>query len=139
MKTIICYWGNAEIGKTSAIRKVWEKLNLAKLPPRHTSGNDICAILPFCNASVGIASQGDPNSLQSTWLKYLYDENCEIIICASRTKGDTVNTVEHLARTGGYTLVWLSPLSSAAPINLDLLNDLTADMVIELIRKCLNS
>jgi len=138
MKTIICCWGNAGTGKTSAIRKIWERLNLANQPPQYMSGDDICAIVPFCNASVGIASQGDPGSLQQTWLQYLNQANCEVIVCASRTKGGTVNAVEHLAQNGNYALIWLSPLSSANVINHDLLNELTANMVIELIGKCLN-
>lgn len=64
--------------------------------------------------------------------------DCEIIICASRTKGSTVATVEQLAEQYEYKTIWLSPLSSYDGINTDLLNNLTANMIIELIKKCLN-
>ena len=138
MRTIICLWGNAEIGKTSAILSLWGRLNIPNHPPLHSAGKDICAILPFCNSTVGFASQGDPNSMQSDWLQELIAAKCEVIVCASRSKGGTVATVEQLAEQYEYKTIWLSPLSSSNGINTNLLNDLTANMIVELIKKCLN-
>ena len=138
MKTIICLWGGAGIGKTSSIRAVWDRLNISNQPPLHQSADDICAIVPLCNSTIGIASLGDPCSAQDEWLIELMTLDCEIIICASRTKGSTVAIVEQLAEQYEYKTIWLSPLSSYDGINTDLLNDLTANMIIELIKKCLN-
>lgn len=138
MKTIICLWGGAGIGKTSSIRAVWDQLNISNQPSLHQSADDICAIVPFCDSTVGIASQGDPNSLQSDWLQELINAKCEVIVCASRIRGGTVETVEQYAERYEYKTIWLSPLSSSDGINTDLLNDLTANMIIELIKKCLN-
>ena len=63
--------------------------------------------------------------------------DCEIIVCASRTKGSTVDAVEDVAQRGGYVTIWFSPFYSADSVNTNVLNNLTADAVIELIRKCL--
>ena len=137
MKTIICLYGGAGIGKTSSIRAVWDRLNISNQPPLHQSADDICAIVPFCNSTIGIASQGDPCSAQDEWLKELMTLDCEIIVCASRTKGCTVDTVEKVAQKGEYVTIWFSPFYSADSVNTNVLNTLTADAVIELIRKCL--
>ena len=137
MKTIICLWGGAGIGKTSSIRAVWDRLNISNKPPLHQSADDICAIVPFCNSTVGIASQGDPYSAQDEWLEELMNLGCEIIVCASRTKGSTVDAVEDVAQRGEYVTIWFSPFYSSDSVNINVLNNLTADAVIELIRKCL--
>lgn len=137
MKTIICLWGGAGIGKTSSIRAVWDRLNISNQPPLHQSADDICAIVPFCNSTVGIASQGDPYSAQDEWLEELMTLDCEIIVCASRTRGSTVDAVEKVAQRGEYVTIWFSPFYSADSVNTNILNNLTADAVIELIRKCL--
>ena len=137
MKTIICIWGGSGIGKTSSIRAVWNRLNINKQPPLHQSADDICDVVPFSNSTIGIASQGDPCSAQDEWLEELMNLDCEIIVCASRTKGSTVDAVEDVAQRGGYVTIWFSPFYSADPINTNVLNNLTADAVIELIRKCL--
>lgn len=137
MKTIICLWGGAGIGKTSSIRVVWDRLNISNQPPLHQSADDICAIVPFCNSTVGIASQGDPYSAQDEWLEELMNLGCEIIVCASRTKGSTVDAVEDVAQRGEYVTIWFSPFYSSDSVNTNVLNNLTADSVIELIRNCL--
>ncbi len=137
MKTVICLWGLAHIGKSSAIGRLYSDLNFAMQPPLHVSGDDFCAIADFCGCKVGIASQGDPGSFQEAWLDELFAASCEVIVCASRTKGRTVSAVDQRARTNGYVLIWLSPFSSDGPIRTETLNELTADAVIALIRKSL--
>ena len=137
MKTIICLSGKSEIGKTSSIRAIWKRLNDEKQPPLHQSADDICAVVPFCNQTIGIASQGDPCSEQEKWLEELVTLGCEIIVCASRTKGRTVSAVETAAKRGKYVTIWFSPFYSADSVNTNVLNTLTVDAVIELIRKCL--
>ena len=131
MKTIICLWGNAGIGKTSAIQAIYKKLNIEDNPPMSRFGDDFLAIVPFCNSKVGLASMGDPNSEQTKCLDVLKQTGCEVIICA----------LEILAQTGNYKLIWMSPFSSDAAVNFitlrDALNEATANAVIELIRKCL--
>lgn len=138
MKTIICLWGLADIGKTSAIGAIHAKLNFSRNPPIKTAGNDFCAIVEFCGHKIGFASQGDPCSLQESWIDELLNASCEVIVCASRTKGQTVDTVEHRAHKNGYTLIWFSPFSSGDQISTETLNELTADAVIALIRKTIS-
>ena len=142
MKTIICLSGKSNIGKTETIYNVWKKLNQPFAAPMKTanSGKEILAKLMYNNHSIGIETFGDPNSKQSEWIKILIKEECEIIVCASRSYGETVEIVENYARKNGYAIVWASPLftkTAIKKIDHTILKELTADMIIELIKKCL--
>lgn len=133
---MICFWGLADIGKTSAIRHLWNKL-APTATPLYTSGDDICVIADMNGSRVGLESQGDPSSEQDFWLDELIEAECDVIVCASRTKGATVKHVEDKAAEHGYTLVWLSPFSSPEKVVHSRLNEITAEMIIRLINEML--
>ena len=96
-KTVICFWGAGNIGKTESVRALWEKLDTSHKPPLHEINRDICATVDFEGIRVGISSLGDPDSGQEMWLDELVGKECDIIVCASRTKGRTVRAVEERA------------------------------------------
>jgi len=115
-------------------------LNVSGLEPAEEPGDDIYAILDYRNRKIGIASMGDPGSGQEEYLRRMVEEErCEIIVCASRTKGGTVDCVDRYARKYGYRLVWLSPFAGYGQINRNLLNDLSGDAVVRLIGNLLNA
>lgn len=134
MKAMICFWGLSEIGKTPAIKTIWKNLKNDSNPPLDTSSDDICDIVSLDGHKIGIESQGDPDSKQKEWIDKLITEECEIIICASRTKGGTVEIVESRAKDYDYELIWLSPLSSIQiSLHTDL-NSITSESIIKLIK-----
>lgn len=137
MKRIaIAVWGTAGIGKTSTIRRVFDKLNIEGQKPDKTIGLDICAIINLSNGKkIGIESLGDPTSAQPEWIDYLVKNHCDIIICACRTKGDTVDNVANLVNYN-YNMVWLSPFTSES-LEKEILNDISADAIIKLIERCI--
>lgn len=47
MRTIICVWGDAGIGKSSVIKRVFDKLNVPTLNPVKELGDDIVRLI--CN------------------------------------------------------------------------------------------
>lgn len=58
-KIAIAVWGTAGIGKTSTIRRVFDRLNVEGKVP------DICVIINLNNGKeIGIESLGDPDSDQ---------------------------------------------------------------------------
>lgn len=71
----------------------------------HEINRDICATVDFEGIRVGISSLGDPDSEQEMWLDELVGMECDIIVCASRTKGRTVRAVEERAAANGYALI----------------------------------
>lgn len=135
MKRIaIAVWGKAGIGKTSTIRCVFDKLNVEGKVPDKTIGPDICAIIKLNNGKkIGVASLGDPCSDQPKWIDYLVENNCDVIVCACRTKGDTVEIVTNLANYD-YNIVWISPFTNNS-LGIDVLNDISANAIINLIER----
>lgn len=111
---IICLWGRNSIGKTGGIRALWKELNSGNVPLLHEQGCDLCATVQYNGLLVGLASQGDPYSLQEDWLAELIDKSCDVIVCASRSKGETVGIVKKYAKENNYELIWLSPLYVSA-------------------------
>jgi ABC-type lipopolysaccharide export system ATPase subunit len=135
-KTILCLFGPANTGKTSTIRRVDEILQSygAKLVKVLFDENDFSKEYLFRTHKIGILSLGDPGSEQSDYLRQLSNDNCEIIICTSRSKGATCDAVTAIA-TNGYERYWISPLyeyDSRHPLSVDM-HELNAEFIIKAI------
>lgn len=107
-KTIICLYATANCGKTKTIRSLFAKLGGDKI--LLDKSRDIVGVVNFGNKEIGFASEGDPDSPQWENIEPLAQKKCDIIVTASRTKGDTVNNIFDIANKYGYTVVWISPL-----------------------------
>ena len=144
MKTIIAVWGAKNTGKTTAILKTYEKLlDLGAIIEKQTGSlnDDIYAILNYKSKKIGIISMGDPSpneqeSEQGTHLADAATEECDIIICACRTKDETLANI-HKTISKGYDVVWASPLSrgkyNETATNERVLANLFSNTLIELI------
>lgn len=89
----------------------------------------------YRNHKVGILSLGDPGSAQSDYLEQLADDECEVIVCASRSKGATCDAVSKIASRYDERY-WISPLyeyDSNHPLIVDM-HDLNAEFLIKSIR-----
>lgn len=136
-RTIIAIWGNADTGKSSTIKNVYELIkknhkSVTVLYEGPKSTFDITKIIKINEVKIGIESQGDPNSNLFSSLKLFYDEKCEIIICATRTKGNTVNEVMKYERQFKYDVIWLSNLFSSQK-EIKYLNNRSAEFIYTLI------
>ena len=115
-KHIFALKGPANVGKSATLKKVFALLRGAYPaapvqiinPPgidiTVTIEVDITVIIEINGTSVGIESQGDPNSRLPDSIELFKKAKCSIIVCATRTKGGTVTTVENLQPE--FTLVW---------------------------------
>jgi len=96
MKRVIALFGTGESGKTTTLNLVFEKLeeyiSLENLE-YHIDGYDIRRIFTFNGKKVGFETQGDPNSRLGESLKLFKDLNCDIVVCATRTRGSTCDLV----------------------------------------------
>lgn len=109
MKTIICLCGSCDTGKTSTILNLANELSKTyNVTQLHKSGDDICSTVQYNGITLGLASQGDPDSTQDTWLTELTSLSCDIIVCTSRTKGSTADVVRKHAKEKGYGLIRLN-------------------------------
>ena len=140
-KTVIANKGNASTGKSETIKQV-AKLILAAypaaklIPATIDFSKDIKLICNIGDTKIGIESQGDPNSRLPKSLKDFVDADCALIICATRTSGETVKAVSELNTLHGYDVIWMTNYRSWQKGNKDL-NDLSAEHVFELIQRIL--
>jgi RNase H-fold protein (predicted Holliday junction resolvase) len=109
MKRAIALKGRADSGKTFTISKVYELLK-AKYPPIEEEdfkiASDIRVILIIKGFKIGIESQGDPDSRLKNSLNLFIKKECDVIVCATRTRGQTVEAVEKLSKFD-YEIKWL--------------------------------
>lgn len=140
-KTIIAVYGRASEGKSTSIKLVCKKLldefpnAVSNIPKEEISySGDILVIITIGSIRIGIESQGDPKSRMITQetIKYLAEEKCDIILCATRTSGDTVKKVDEIASNYNYRTLWLSTFLGHH-LSHKVLNDQFSDQIIRFI------
>ncbi len=111
-KTIIANYGTENVGKTTSIKLVYNKLhqiitdeNCRDLHSPEDNNGDLCAILTINNVKVGISSLGDKCSEHAAWLDELVGEECDIILAACHDYDDTTNKIYSL-KAKGYQIYW---------------------------------
>jgi Cdc6-like AAA superfamily ATPase len=111
MKTVIAIYGTANTGKSATLKKVYEILR-AKHPnapiTHEIIQHDVRTIIKINGHSIGIESQGDPGGRIFTSISLFAREECDIIVCATRTRGQTVEVVENLKPK--YDIKWIPKL-----------------------------
>ena len=90
----------------------------------------------FRNKKIGILSLGDPESAQDERLDELVNKNCNVIVCASRSKGATCVAVSSKLKPGD-NLYWISPLyeydhSLSSPLQADM-QEFNAQFIVKYI------
>ena len=139
MKQIFGLYGTSNVGKSETIKNVYRKLT-EKYPDfifqkdfKQIIANegDICVIIIINGKIIGIESQGDPNSRIFTSLPIFVKFNCDTILCATRTRGATVDEVEKLK--GTYEIKWVKKNPSENKTNHESDNDKLATDILDLI------
>lgn len=141
-KYVLANQGRANQGKSKSIINITEAL--VKMYPNYSRkdgqldySQDIYIILEINNHLIGIESQGDPNSrLKSSLIKFV-NEKCDIIICATRTCGETVNAVNKL-KNDDYNIIFFTNYRSEM-VDHNILNQFTASDIINFIDKIMSN
>ena len=115
LKKIIALRGVANRGKSCTLKKVYHLLiekypdcNIEYLKDRV----DIRAVLTVNDVKIGLESQGDPGSRLFKSLKLFVTLECQIIICATRSRGATVDAVNNLE--GTYEILWHNQIEESS-------------------------
>lgn len=144
MKTILSIWHSGNKGKTETLRE-FANLLLATYPTNRPifpiptnipNTGDFRLVLETNGIIIGIESQGDPNTnLQNRLFELADNFHCEIILCSSRTRGETVSAVDNLANTRGFQTIWTSTYQIANTTNHNLVNRLKAEHLLDLLQR----
>ena len=114
MRIAIAQCGSENTGKSTTIRMMYEILLKKypdaaverRLPKKKDTKKDIRAVLTIGGIRIGIESQGDPWKKQARLdpsLALFVRLKCEVIVCATRTWGGTLDVVRRL-EDEGYTV-----------------------------------
>lgn len=102
MKTILVLQGIGGSGKTTTITILWKKLKrlgFISIYPKFKSNNDFVDILIYKRIIIGITTQGDNYSIIKKKLRIMKKYNCDIMICACRTYGSTIDAIMEYKKT----------------------------------------
>lgn len=140
-KIVIANSGHGRQGKSTSIKALFEVLS-DKYPDGTNiikNHGDILATIRIGDILIGIESQGDPNSRMFDSLTMLREMGCNIIICACRTSGATLDKIKELHTKYGYELIFVSnPRTDNKELHLSC-NKLYVEMVMQIISKVSNS
>ncbi len=153
-KTIIATFGVANQGKSESIKSVCkiilDTFNNAEPTIKKELidySKDILLAIKIGDIKIGFESQGDPNS-RMIWedtIRKLADETfdsilggCQIIICACRSNGATVEKIKEISGQYEYKIIWKSNLTSDNSSIKSTLNRISAQNTIGLIKSVIS-
>jgi hypothetical protein len=115
MKKMIVIKGAQNSGKARSIKKVYRifsalkeldgSLDIELSEPVMINEFDFQATLVYRGKKIGILSLNEHGLNHRKWLKELADGDCEIIVCASRQREETLDNVNDIAEEYEYDTV----------------------------------
>lgn len=149
-KFIICDYARANWGKTTSLRMVFELLSQNHLPKEviwtgDVYNSDVWALFEIDGKSIVVCSLGDPCPCHKEWLDKAVELNADIIICAARIRGETIQNVYSAQKNGNYEdIFWFqnfnsdkkTEISSELPEMLDI-NKFMAEAIIKIVLRLL--
>jgi len=118
LKNVFALRGTSKMGKSQTIRTVVEMLTAnhpdATIEHNYTTKVDTRVVLTINGWKIGIESQGDPHRgrLINGSLDLFVNLGCDVIVCATRTYGATVNAVNALQ---GFDIHWFEQQERSQP------------------------
>ena len=105
-KYLICDLARSDWGKTQTLLKVIYLIKTKTKPLVEEVIDDVdkFAIFKINGKKIIVSTQGDPNSYQKEGLLRAVNDNADIIVCASRTKGYTANNI-YETTNGNYEII----------------------------------
>lgn len=137
MKKIYALYGSKDKGKSETIKLLFDKLKSLDYEILEITipiyGGDIRVVIKIKGKIIAIESQGDPNSRIFESLPLFVKIEADIIICATRTRGRTVELVEKYNKE--YNIIWIKKEHSASLSNQKTDNDTLADKIFKMIKE----
>ncbi|MEG4904787.1 hypothetical protein [Microcoleus sp. F10-A1] len=141
MRTILALWHVADKGKTATLREFANLLlstypafiPIVPVPANIPITGDFRLVVEINGVIIAVESQGDPNTnLRGRLIDLADNFHCDIILCSTRTKGDTIDAVDNLWQTRGFQTIWTSTYQMAT--NHQLVNRAKARHLLDLLQ-----
>lgn len=143
MRTVLAIWHSGSKGKTATLREFAHLListyrhyrPIFPVPLHIPSATDFRLVVEINGKIIGVETQGDPNTnLQNRLIDLADNYHCDLILCTSRTRGDTVHAVDNLHYTRGFQTIWTSTYQIANASQQSLVNQLKAKHILDLLQ-----
>lgn len=144
-QTVIVLQGKGEMGKSTTLRKlieILEKGNAEKIgkPEKERRKDDTWAVFDYNDRIIGITTSGDNEDELKPVIEYELPENCDIIVCAARTKGSSVDYINNHFKKD--LIIWLGRFSATSDnkdFNMDELQKSTNEWQAEKIKDIIDN
>lgn len=130
MAKIIVIVGTGDSGKTTSIKKLYDKLGGTISQDTKDVGND-SAILEYNGKKIGFASMGDFKEVFRINIEILLKRGCDVIIVACRSKGATQDVILEQYKSHEVYCIW-KPHTDDISIQ-NKINIYTQDQILKLI------
>ena len=150
INTIFALKGAKKLGKTPTIKFLYDLFikrypNAVEMEEHKIDGYDIRHVLIVNGVKIGIESQGDPKYRLFISIPLFVRIKCNIIICATRTRGSTVSLITEQSQS--YDIKWYQPQKvhkpgeedSAIPSDRDMANETVATTIFDDVLSAINS
>ena len=143
MNTILAIKNSWDKGKTETLREFANLLLNAypnyraiyPIPTKVSTKVDFRLVIEVNGKIIGVESQGDPNiNLQARLIDLVDNFHCDVILCSTRTKGETVWAVEYIESTKGFQTIWTTKYQIKNVANHHFVNNLKAKHIMELLQ-----
>jgi hypothetical protein len=98
---------------------------------------DITVVMTIDEVKVGIESQGDPNSRLFNSLDHFVKIGCKVIVCATRSRGATVEAVNSLA--GEFLVKWFPKVSISSTSEHETANRSDAQQIVAAVKAAIDA
>ena len=143
-RRIFAVWGVAGCGKTTTLKLIAREIlrnyfgSIPDIPLEPLPDGDMTTIIDVPTVRgivrIGITSKGDPNTDLISRLEELVSKRCEIIFCATRTSGTTVQDVEFIERKHKFRATWVTNYQTGYVDERAFMNQKSAEHLVSLMR-----
>ena len=100
-------------------------------------GVDLPVVMTIDDLKVGMESQGDPNSRLFNSLDHFVKIGCKVIVCATRSRGATLEAVNSLA--GDFLVEWFPKVSISSVSKHEAANRSDAQQIVAAVQAAIDA
>ena len=107
MKKIIALYRRSETGKTSTLNLLIELLDKNKKIEKECLKEDRRVSISYGSKKIAVTTWGDNGFELKENIKFFEKENCDILVTATRTRGETTEILTDYAKEIDTEIIWI--------------------------------
>lgn len=114
MKKIIALYRRAETGKTSTLNLLIELLDKNEKAEENRLTEDRRVSISYGSKKIAVTTWGDNEVELKENIKYFEKKDCDILVTATRTRGETTEILNDYAKEINTEIIWIEKNLSAS-------------------------